>query len=131
VDRRVRVAAAVALVALAVAAVGSFVPPAPSPEETPDATFEIDGDPGADELVVEHAGGASVESGSLRVLVYEDRPVVPDRTVHGSVWESDTGYLQPGARIELSDPRFEPGQRVVVRWFGDAGQANLHEATLA
>jgi len=99
-------------------------------EDVPDATFEVSGDVESGELIVEHADGESFESESLRVLVYEDRPVIPDRTVHGTIWETETGVIQPGDRIELDDPRFESGQRVVIRWFGDGGQANVYETTI-
>lgn len=99
-------------------------------EETPNVSFEITSDASEDELVVEHVGGDSLESESLRILVYEDRPIVPDRPVHGTVWETDSGTIQAGDRIELDDPRFEAGQRVVVRWFGDAGQANVYETRI-
>lgn len=127
---RDRTAVAALLFLLAVAGIGLYSLTNDLPAESaPDATFEIEGDPAADELAVEHAGGASLESGSLRILVYEDRPIVPDRPVHGTIWETDTGLIQPGNRIELEDPRFKPGQRVVVRWFGEAGQANLYETT--
>lgn len=127
---RDRTAVAALLILLAVVAVGFYVSTSDLPAESaPDATFQIESDPATDELAVEHAGGPSLESGSLRILVYEDRPIVPDRPVHGTLWETETEFIQPGNRIELEDPRFEPGQRVVVRWFGDAGQANLHETT--
>jgi hypothetical protein len=128
---RDRTAIAAFLLALSIAGIGLSVSTSDLPaERTPDATFEIDGDPAASELAVEHAGGESLSSGSLRILVYEDRPVVPDRPVHGSVWETETGWIQPGDRIELGDRRFESGQRVVVRWFGEQGQANLAEASI-
>lgn len=99
------------------------------PAAVPDATFEVSSDPAEDRLVVEHAGGDRFESGTLAVLVYEDRPVVPDRTVHRTTWRTN-GTIRPGDRLTLTDRRFEPGQRVVVRWFGEAGQANLHRAEL-
>ncbi len=125
---RDRTAVAVLLLVLAAVVGGLLFSTSDLPaEQAPDATFEVGGDVAAEELVVEHAGGESLPSGSLRILVYEDRPVVPDRTVHGTVWETETELIQPGDRIELEDPRFESGQRVVVRWFGDGGQANLHE----
>ena len=128
---RDRTAVAAFLFLLAIAGLGLYSSTTDLPaERAPDATFEIDGDPAADELTVEHAGGESLSSGSLRILVYEDRPIVPDRTVHGTLWETDTGWIQPGNRIELEDQRFAPGQRVVVRWFGEAGQANLETATI-
>lgn len=126
---RDRTAIAVVLVGLAAAGAGGYVLTNDLPDsETPDARFEVSGDPEAGELAVEHAGGAPVATGSLRVLVYEDRPVVPDRPVHGTVWETEAGAVRPGDRIELEDRRFEPGQRVVVRWFGDEGRATLETA---
>lgn len=128
---RDRTAAAILLALLAVVAVGFVVSTDDLPRgAAPDAAFDIEGDATAGELAVEHAGGESVASGSLRILVYEDRPIIPDRTVHGTLWETETGVIQPGNRLELEDPRIEPGQRVVVRWFGDDGQANLHESTI-
>ncbi|MEF8807903.1 hypothetical protein [Natronomonas sp.] len=127
-----RRAPAVALVLVAVVAVGLWLLPtllqAP-PEAVPDASFEVSGDPAEDRLVVEYVDGDAFESGELAVIVYEDRPVVPDRTVHRTTWETNT-TIRPGDRLELDDPRFEAGQRVVIRWFGDAGQANLHETDL-
>ena len=128
---RDRTAIAVLAVAFVVGLGGYWFLTADLPaEDAPDADFEVTDDIAADTIVVEHAGGQSIPSESLRILVYEDRWVLPDRTVHGTIWESDTGAIQPGDRIELEDPRFEPGQRVVVRWFGDDGRANLHETTL-
>jgi len=128
---RDRTALAVLFVALAAAGGGVWVLTAELPAaETPDANFVVEGDPEAGALAVEHTGGETLESGSLRVLVYEDRPIVPDRTVHGTIWDTETGVIQPGDRVELEDRRFTPGQRVVVRWFGDDGQANLHEAVV-
>ncbi|MFT4883020.1 MAG: hypothetical protein ACI8U4_000518 [Natronomonas sp.] len=127
-----RRAPAVALLFVAVVAFGLWLLPAflqAPPEAVPDASFEVDGDPADDRLVVEYVDGDTFESGELAVIVYEDRPVVPDRTVHRTTWETNT-TVRPGDRLELDDPRFEPGQRVVVRWFGEAGQANLHEADL-
>lgn len=119
------------LVVLLAAAGGVWVLTDDLPDEdVPDATFEVAGDVESGELIVEHADGESFESESLRVLVYEDRPVVPDRTVHGTIWETETGVIQPGDRIELDDPRFESGQRIVIRWFGDGGQANVYETTI-
>jgi hypothetical protein len=100
-----------------------------SPGAAPNASFTVDGDPG-ERVVVEHAGGAALKSGSLRVLVYEDRPIVPDRTVHGSTWRANDSRIDPGDRLSLADPRFEAGQRLVVRWYGDEGQATLHETRL-
>jgi hypothetical protein len=123
---------AVFAIGLAVAAVagGWYLTAGLSAEEPPDASFEVTGDVAAGELVVEHAGGDPIASGALRILVYEDRPIVPDRTVHGTIWETNRGPVAPGDRIELEDPRFESGQRVVVRWFGDDGQANLYETRI-
>jgi len=128
---RDRIAFAVLLFALLAVVAGFYISTGDLPaEDAPDATFEVEADLGAGELAVEHAGGESLPSGSIRVLVYEDRPLVPDRTVHGTIWETDTELIQPGNRIELEDPRFDAGQRVVVRWFGDDGQANLHETSV-
>ena len=125
---RDRTAFAFLLIVLLAAAGGLWALTSDLPsEDVPNATFEISGDVDADELVVEHVDGDSFESESLRILVYEDRPIVPDRTVHGTIWETETGVIQPGDRIELDDPRFESGQRVVIRWFGDGGQANVYE----
>jgi hypothetical protein len=131
----VRDSTAVAVVLVAVLAVVTgvwFVTTELSADDPPDATFEVTGDASAGELTVEHGGGDSVATGSLRILVYEDRPIVPDRTVHGTIWETgtETGLIHPGDRIELEDPRFEPGQRLVVRWFGDDGQAPIHETRI-
>jgi len=128
---RDRTAIAVLCVVFAVAIGGYWFLTADLPaEDAPDADFEVTGDAVAGELTVEHVGGQSVSSESLRILVYEDQPILPDRTVHGTVWENETGVIQPGDRIELEDPRFEPGQRLVVRWFGDGGQANLHDTAI-
>ena len=128
---RDRTAIAVLFIALAAAGGGFWALTAELPaSEAPNANFTVDGDPDAGTLTVEHAGGETLESGSVRVLVYEDRPIVPDRTVHGTIWETDTGVVQPGDRVELEDRRFAPDQRLVVRWFGDDGQANLHETEL-
>jgi hypothetical protein len=127
-----RRAPAVALLLVAAAAVGLWLLPAvlqAPPEAVPNASFEVSGDSAADRLVVEHAGGEAFDSGQLAIIVYADRPVVPDRTIHRTTWETNT-TVRPGDRLELEDPRFEPGQRVVVRWFGEAGQANLHETAL-
>ena len=127
---RDRTAIAALLILFSIAGIGLSASASDLPaERAPDTTFEIEGDPAAGELAVEHAGGESLSSGSLRILVYGDRPIVPDRPVHGSVWETETGLIQPGNRIELEDRRFESGQRVVVRWFGEEGQANLATAT--
>ena len=126
-----RTALAALFVALAAAGGGFWVLTADLPAaETPETSFAVEGDPEAGTLAVEHAGGETLESGSIRILVYEDRPIVPDRTVHGTIWETETGVVQPGDRIELEDRRFAPDQRLVVRWFGDDGQANLHETDL-
>lgn len=126
---RDRTAIVVVLFGLAVAAGGIHVLTTDLPDgAAPDASFEVSGDPAAGELAVEHAGGTSVSSGSLRILVYEDRPIVPDRAVHGTIWETETGLVRPGDRIDLEDRRFESGQRVAIRWFGDAGQATLDES---
>lgn len=95
------------------------------PGAAPDATFEVETDLENDTLVVEHAEGEPFESGRLAVLVYEDRPVVPDRTVHRTTWETRR-LIQPGDRLELEDPRLESGHRLVVRWFGEEGQTNVH-----
>lgn len=128
---RDRTALAALLFAAALVAVGFSLSTSELPASaTPDASFEIESDASAGELAVEHAGGESLPSGSIRVLVYEDRPIVPDRTVHGTLWETDSELILPGDRLELEDPRFAPGQRVVVRWFGDDGQANLRESTI-
>ncbi|MDR9382139.1 MAG: type IV pilin N-terminal domain-containing protein [Natronomonas sp.] len=124
-------AVAVLLVAVAAAVGGLWFVTADLPDaETPNATFEVTGDASAGELTVEHAGGDSVASESLRILVYEDRPIVPDRTVHGTIWGTDTGMIQPGDRIALEDRRFDDRQRLVVRWFGDGGQATIYETTI-
>jgi hypothetical protein len=123
---------AVALLFVIAAVVGLWLLPAflqAPPEAVPNASFDVRSDPAENSLVVEHGGGEAFESGALAVLVYKDRPVVPDRTVHRTTWETNT-TVRPGDRLELEDPRFEPGQRVVVRWFGEAGQANLHETVL-
>jgi hypothetical protein len=125
---RDRTAVAALLIGLAAAAGGGwFFVATLSTDAVPEADFEVTADAEANELTVEHAGGETITSGSLRILVYEDRPAVPDRTVHGTVWETETGVVQPGDRIELEDRRFEPGQRVVLRWFGESGQAVVRE----
>lgn len=123
---------AVVLLLVVVAAVGLWLLPAflqAPPEAVPNASFDVTGDPAEDRLVVEYTDGGGFDSGELAVLVYEDRPVVPDRTVHRTTWQTNT-TVRPGDRLELEDPRFEPGQRVVIRWFGEDGQANLHESKL-
>ncbi|TKR25189.1 type IV pilin [Natronomonas salsuginis] len=124
---------AIAAVLVAVAAVVTglwFVTAELSADDPPDAMFEVMGDASAGELTVQHVGGDSVGSESLRILVYEDRPIVPDRTVHGTIWETETGLIRPDNRITLEDRRFEPGQRLVVRWFGDDGQESIYETTI-
>ena len=95
-------------------------------DAAPNATFAV-GELDGETVVVEHAGGEPLEPGSVRLLVYEDRRWLPDRTVHASNWE---GRVGPGDRRRLEDRRFEPGQRLVVRWFGEDGQANLEEARI-
>ena len=128
---RDRTAAATLLVVAAVALGWLYVGTVDLPaEEAPEADFEVDGDPGEGELVVEFTGGDRLESGSLAVLVYEDRTLLPDRTVHRSTWEAEGAYIDDGDRLELEDPRLEPGQRLVVRYYGDDGQANLFETVL-
>ncbi len=128
---RDRIAVAVLVVVLLAIAAGFYVSTDDLPaEQTPDVTFEIETDPDTGELTVEHVDGEALSSGSVRVLVYEDRPIVPDRTVHGTLWETDTGSIQSGDRLELEEPRLEAGQRVVIRWFGEDGQANLDEVLI-
>ena len=118
----------VALAVLTVAALGTaaglgYVTTDLPSRAAPDASFEAtDLENGT--VTVEHAGGKPVEG--LRVLVYEDRRFLPDRTVHATAWGVESP-VRPGEKIELEDPRFESGQRLVVRWFGDDGQANLFE----
>ena len=125
---RDRTAAAVLLLlAVVVLAGGQLLTADLAAEAAPNATFTVDGD--ADGLVVEHAGGEPLESGTVRVLVYEERRLLPDRTVHGTTWDAGTA-VESGDRLVLEDPRFAPGQRLVVRWYGEGGQANLHEARL-
>ncbi len=120
----------VAAVVLVVALVGSVagfgvVTSELSAETTPEATFAVsDLDDGR--VVVEHAGGEPLAA-TVRILVYDERRVLPDRTVHASNWN---GTIRPGERRRLADPRFEPGQRLVVRWYGGDGQANLASARL-
>ena len=118
----------VALAVLAVAALGTaaglgYVTTDLPSRAAPDASFEATGLENGS-VTVEHAGGEPVEG--LRVLVYEDRRFLPDRTVHATAWGVESP-VRPGEKIELEDPRFESGQRLVVRWFGDDGQANLFE----
>jgi len=93
--------------------------------QTPNASFTVT-DLENDTLVVEHAAGDAVAADTLRVLVYEDRRVLPDRTVHASDWGRN-GSVRPGDTRRLRDRRFESGQRLVVRWYGEAGQATLSE----
>ena len=120
----------VAAVVLVVALVGSVVgfgvvTSQLSAESTPEADFAVSGlDDGR--VVVEHAGGESLEA-TVRVLVYEERRFLPDRTVHASDWNET---VRPGERLRLEDPRFEPNQRLVVRWYGGDGQANLASARI-
>lgn len=126
-----RVAFAVALVVVGGVTVGGLLISVDGPpDEVPDTTFDVSGSPDDGRLIVEHGGGDTLESGTIRVLVYEDRSLLPDRTIHGSTWEVEGPYIQPGDRIVLEDPRFESGQRLVVRWFGPDGQANVHEDLL-
>ena len=115
--------AVLAVVALGTAAGLGYVTTDLPPGVAPDASFEATGLENGT-VTVEHAGGEPVEG--LRVLVYEDRRFLPDRTVHATAWGVESP-VRPGEEIELEDPRFEPGQRLVVRWFGDDGQANLSE----
>jgi hypothetical protein len=123
----------VALAVLAVAVAGADVwvgvtttdlPPSAAPNATFDVSAPDDGT-----VVVEHAGGEPVPADAVRLLVYDERRLLPDRTVHASTW-ADAGRIRPGDRRRLEDPRFEPGQRVVVRWFGPDGQATLTGARL-
>ena len=127
---RDRTAAAV-LILLAVAALAGWqvLTADLAADGAPNATFTVEGDPADGELVVAHGGGEVLASGSVRVLVYEERPLLPDRTVHGSTWEA-AGGVGPGDRLVLEDRRFAPGQRLVVRWFGESGRSNLQEARL-
>ena len=127
---RDRTALAVLLAALVLAVAGWQVASTElAADDPPDATFSVSGDAAGGELVVEHDGGPALAPGSVRVLVYEERRVLPDRTVHGSTWD-DGAAIGPGDRLVLEDPRFEPGQRLVVRWYGDGGQATLSETRL-
>jgi hypothetical protein len=120
----------VAAVVFVVALVGSVagfgaVTSQLSADSTPDADFAVSSlDDGR--VIVEHVGGEPLEA-TVRVLVYEERRFLPDRTVHASDWN---GTVRPGERLRLEDPRFEPGQRLVVRWYGGDGQANLASARL-
>ena len=120
----------VAAVVFVVALVGSVagfgaVTSQLSADSTPDADFAVSSlDDGR--VIVEHVGGEPLEA-TVRVLVYEERRFLPDRTVHASDWN---GTVRPGERLRLEDPRFEPGQRLVVRWYGGDGQANLVSARL-
>ena len=115
--------AVLAVIALGTAAGLGYVTTDLPPEAAPDASFEATNLENGT-VTVEHAGGEPVEG--LRVLVYGDRQFLPDRTVHATAWGVESP-VRPGEEIELEDPRFESGQRLVVRWFGDDGQANLFE----
>ncbi len=123
----------VAIVVLAVAVVGvagwlGMATTDLPADRAPNASFTVSElDDGS--VVVEHAAGEPIEADSVRLLVYEDRRVLPDRTVHASTWGED-GPVRPGDRRRLADRRFEPGQRLVVRWFGEGGQTNLAESRL-
>lgn len=97
-------------------------------DRSPDATFDVR-ESGEDAVVVEHVGGDTLSADAVRLLVYEDRRFLPDRTVHASTW-GEAGRVRPGDRRRLQDRRFATGQRLVVRWYGEAGQANLAEARL-
>ena len=123
------VAVVVLVVAALLAAAGLGVTTTDLPlGAVPDATFEVSGlEDGT--VTVEHAGGGSLGRGTVGILVYEDRPVLPDRTVLASAW-GEEAPVRAGERIELEDPRFEPDQRVVVRWFGEDGRATLAEEPL-
>ena len=119
--------AAAVLVAALVGSVAGFgiVTSQLSVESAPAADFAVsDLDDG--QVVVEHTGGRSLDA-TVRVLVYEERWFLPDRTVHASNWN---GTVRPGERLRLEDPRFEPGQRLVVRWYDGDGQANLASARI-
>jgi len=100
----------------------------PPPAATPNATFEAT-NLDDDTVVVEHAGGAPVDADAVWILVPEERRLLPDRTVPGSTWAAH-GRIRQGDRRRLEDPRFEPGQRLIVRWFGHDGQATLSEGRL-
>jgi hypothetical protein len=115
--------AVLVVVALGTAAGLGYVTTDLPPGAAPDASFEATGLENGT-VTVEHAGGEPVEG--LRVLVYEDRRFLPDRTVHATAWGVESP-VRPGEEIELEDPRFESDQRLVVRWFGNDGQANLSE----
>ncbi|PSQ17696.1 hypothetical protein BRD02_03005 [Halobacteriales archaeon QS_8_69_73] len=120
----------VAAVVFVVALVGSVagfgaVTSQLSADSTPDADFAVSSlDDGR--VVVEHVGGEPLEA-TVRIIVYEERRFLPDRTVHASGWN---GTVRPGKRLRLEDQRFEPGQRLVIRWYGGDGQANLASARL-
>ena len=121
---------AIAIIALAVAALGvvaslGYVTADLPAEDAPEASFEAS-DLENGTVAVEHVGSEPVEG--LRVLVYEDR-FLPNRTVHAAARGVETP-VRPGERLELEDPRFESRQRLVVRWFGGDGQANLAEERL-
>ena len=121
----------VALVALVVVALGTaaglgHVTTDLPPGAAPDASFEATGLENGT-VTVKHVSSEPVEG--LRVLVYEDRRFLPDRTVHAAAWGVETP-VRPGERLKLEDPHFESGQRLVVRWFGGDGRANLAEERL-
>jgi len=125
----VRDGAAVAVLAVALLAGGVYLGAATtdlSAAAAPNATFVVS-DLDGETAVVEHAGGEPVETGSVRLLVYDDRSGVPDRTVHASNCD---GTVRPGDRRRLEDRRFDPDQRLVVRWFGEGGRTNLEEARI-
>lgn len=122
---------AVAVLAVAVVGAAGWVGVATTDlpaGQAPNASFEVS-DLENGTVVVEHVGGEPLSADSLRLLVYEDRRVLPDRTVHASAWD-EHGHVRPGDRRRLADRRFEPDQRLVVRWFGEPGQTNLAEARL-
>lgn len=123
----------VALVVLAVAAVAAtawfgMMATDLRADRVPNASFDVNHFENGT-VVVEHAGGEPLDADSVRLLVYEDRRVLPDRTVHGSHWD-ETGTVRPGDRRRLEDRRIEAGHRLVVRWFGVDGQAKLAEVRL-
>jgi hypothetical protein len=80
-------------------------------------------------VVVDHAGGAPVDADAVRPFVSEERRLLPDRTVPGSTWTAH-GRIRQGDRRRLGDPRFEPGQRFIVRRFGPDGQTTRSEGRL-
>ena len=122
---------AVAVVVIAVAALGvvvglGYVTADLPAEDAPEASFEAS-DLENGTVAVEHVGSEPVEG--LRILIYEDRRFLPDRTVHAAAWGVETP-VRPGERLKLEDPHFESGQRLVVRWFGGDGRTNLAEERL-